>query len=32
MGSEFRGEVVEFYHRYRHGYPSAVIDALAEVS
>jgi ubiquinone/menaquinone biosynthesis C-methylase UbiE len=31
MGSEFRGEVVEFYHRYRHGYPSAVIDALAEV-
>jgi ubiquinone/menaquinone biosynthesis C-methylase UbiE len=31
MGSEFRGEVAEFYHQYRHGYPSAVIDALAEV-
>jgi SAM-dependent methyltransferase len=24
----FRGEVADFYHRYRHGYPSAVLDAL----
>jgi SAM-dependent methyltransferase len=26
----FRGEVVEFYHRYRHGYPAAVIDVLTD--
>ena len=26
----FRGEVADFYHRYRHGYPAAVIDALAD--
>lgn len=25
----FRGEVADLYHRYRHGYPSAVLDALA---
>jgi len=25
----FTGEVAGFYHRYRHGYPSAVIDILA---
>ena len=24
----FRGEVADLYHRYRHGYPSAVLDAL----
>ncbi|RKR89629.1 methyltransferase family protein [Micromonospora pisi] len=27
-GLGFRGEVVDFYHRYRRGYPEAVIDAL----
>ena len=27
----FRGELVEFYHRYRHGYPAAVIDVLADL-
>jgi SAM-dependent methyltransferase len=25
----FRGEVADFYHRYRHGYPGPVLDALA---
>jgi SAM-dependent methyltransferase len=25
----FGGEVAEFYHAYRHGYPAAVTDALA---
>jgi SAM-dependent methyltransferase len=25
----FGGEVADLYHRYRHGYPAAVIDALA---
>jgi SAM-dependent methyltransferase len=25
----FSGEVAEFYHAYRHGYPAAVIDVLA---
>ena len=25
----FSGEVADFYHRYRHGYPAAVLDALA---
>ncbi|MGW4464580.1 class I SAM-dependent methyltransferase [Micromonospora sp. NPDC004704] len=24
----FRGDVVDYYHRYRRGYPAAVIDAL----
>jgi SAM-dependent methyltransferase len=28
MDLGFRGEVAELYHRYRHGYPPAVIDAL----
>jgi SAM-dependent methyltransferase len=28
MDLGFRGEVAEFYHRYRRGYPAAVIDAL----
>ena len=26
----FSGEVVDFYHRYRHGYPAAVIDILVD--
>lgn len=26
----FGGEVADLYHRYRHGYPSAAIDMLAE--
>jgi SAM-dependent methyltransferase len=26
----FSGDVVEFYHRYRHGYPAAVIDVLTD--
>src|SRR5258708_11872201 len=32
MGVElgFSGEVADFYHRYRHGYPAAVIDALID--
>ncbi|HEX4398474.1 MAG TPA: class I SAM-dependent methyltransferase, partial [Trebonia sp.] len=30
MDLGFGGEVADFYHRYRHGYPSAVIDMLAE--
>ncbi|HEX5292278.1 MAG TPA: methyltransferase domain-containing protein [Streptosporangiaceae bacterium] len=29
MALGFGGEVAEFYHCYRHGYPAAVIDALA---
>jgi len=28
MDLGFRGEVADFYHRYRHGYPAAVLDAL----
>jgi SAM-dependent methyltransferase len=24
----FRGEVAEFYHRYRHGYPAVAVDIL----
>jgi len=28
MDLGFRGEVADLYHRYRHGYPSAVLDAL----
>jgi trans-aconitate methyltransferase len=27
----FGGDVVEFYHKYRHGYPSAAIDVLVDV-
>lgn len=30
MDLGFRGEVVDFYHRFRRGYPSAVIDALVD--
>jgi ubiquinone/menaquinone biosynthesis C-methylase UbiE len=26
----FSGEVVELYHRYRHGYPAAVVDVLTD--
>jgi ubiquinone/menaquinone biosynthesis C-methylase UbiE len=26
----FRGEVADFYHRYRRGYPAAVIETLAK--
>jgi ubiquinone/menaquinone biosynthesis C-methylase UbiE len=29
MDLGFGGEVAEFYHRYRHGYPAAVIDVVA---
>jgi len=31
LGAElgFSGEVADFYHRYRRGYPDAVLDALA---
>ena len=29
MTRDFGGEAAGYYHRYRHGYPSAVIDALA---
>ena len=29
MALGFGGEVAEFYHAYRHGYPAGVIDALA---
>jgi SAM-dependent methyltransferase len=28
MGLGFSGEVVDYYHRYRRGYPALVIDAL----
>ncbi|MEV4626469.1 class I SAM-dependent methyltransferase [Micromonospora sp. NPDC049523] len=28
QGLGFRGDVVDYYHRYRRGYPTAVIDAL----
>ncbi|MFD9888782.1 class I SAM-dependent methyltransferase [Amycolatopsis sp. NPDC059027] len=31
MSLGFGGEVTEFYHRYRRGYPPAVFDALTEV-
>jgi ubiquinone/menaquinone biosynthesis C-methylase UbiE len=31
MDLGFHGEVVDFYHKYRHGYPPATIDAIAEV-
>jgi ubiquinone/menaquinone biosynthesis C-methylase UbiE len=30
MDPGFHGEVADFYHRYRHGYPAAAIDLLAE--
>jgi ubiquinone/menaquinone biosynthesis C-methylase UbiE len=30
MALGFSGEVAEFYHRYRRGYPAAVFDALVE--
>jgi SAM-dependent methyltransferase len=30
MALGFGGEVAEFYHVYRHGYPAAVIDVLAD--
>jgi len=26
----FSGEVADFYHQYRRGYPSAVIDTLVD--
>ena len=26
----FSGDVVEFYQRYRHGYPAAAIDVLTD--
>ena len=29
MDLGFRGEVADLYHRYRHGYPGAVLDVLA---
>ena len=29
MDLGFRGEIAELYHRYRHGYPAAVVDAIA---
>jgi SAM-dependent methyltransferase len=28
MGLGFSGEVADLYHRYRHGYPAAAVDAL----
>jgi hypothetical protein len=31
MDPGFAGDVVEFYHRYRHGYPAGVIDVLADL-
>jgi ubiquinone/menaquinone biosynthesis C-methylase UbiE len=30
MDLGFRGEVADFYHRFRRGYPSAVIDSLVD--
>lgn len=30
MDLGFRGEVVEFYHRFRRGYPAAVVDTVVE--
>lgn len=30
MDLAFRGDVVDFYHRYRRGYPPEVIDVLAD--
>lgn len=31
MDLGFRGEVTDYYHRYRRGYPEAVFDELTEV-
>lgn len=31
MDPGFRGDVVDFYHRFRRGYPPAVIDLLVDV-
>ena len=31
MALGFRGDVADFYHRYRRGYPPEVFDAVAEV-
>lgn len=31
MAQGFRGDVADFYHRYRRGYPPAVFDALVDV-
>jgi trans-aconitate methyltransferase len=31
MDLGFRGEVADFYHQYRRGYPPAVIDRLADI-
>jgi SAM-dependent methyltransferase len=30
MDLGFHGEVVDFYHKYRHGYPPSAIDAIAD--
>jgi SAM-dependent methyltransferase len=30
MNQGFRGEVADFYHKYRRGYPPAVIDAVVQ--
>jgi SAM-dependent methyltransferase len=30
MDLGFGGEVADLYHRYRHGYPDAVIDVLED--
>jgi len=30
MDPGFRGEVADLYHRYRHGYPAAVLDAISD--
>ncbi|MDP9848768.1 class I SAM-dependent methyltransferase [Streptosporangium lutulentum] len=30
MDLGFRGEIADFYHRYRRGYPEAVIDTLVD--
>lgn len=27
----FRGEIADLYHRYRHGYPAAVLDAVTGI-
>ncbi len=31
MAQGFRGDVADYYHRYRRGYPSEVFDVLADV-
>ena len=30
MDPDFRGEVADFYHKYRRGYPPAVIDMVMD--